>query len=72
MNTPSTSQVRHWARERGVPVGDRGRLPADLVAQYLAAQHPPPSRRPAAAGPASPGVVIARTVNAKPRWDWQR
>jgi hypothetical protein len=78
-----------------VPVGERGRLPADLVARYLAAHggRPGPSaparedREPSAARatleprtPATPkprtssddGVVIARTVSAKPRWDWNR
>ena len=88
VNSPSTSQVRQWAREQGVPVGDRGRIPADLVAQYLAAHG---RARPAAAKsrrsaftksrkapvPPSPrassdGVAIGRTVHAKPRWDWAR
>jgi hypothetical protein len=81
VNSPSTSQVRQWAREHGVPVGDRGRIPADLVARYLAANG---RTRPAAAAkarraPAAPtqrtssdGVTIGRTVHAKPRWDWAR
>ena len=80
VNSPSTSQVRQWAREQGVPVGDRGRIPADLVAQYLAAHG---RARPAAATPrrnsappapraSSDGVTIGRTVHAKPRWDWAR
>ncbi len=33
------ADVRAWAREQGLPVGDRGRLPAKLVEQYDAA-HP--------------------------------
>lgn len=32
------SQVRAWAREHGIDVADRGRLPADLVSRYQAAQ----------------------------------
>lgn len=82
MNTPSTSQVRAWAREQGVAVGDRGRLPADLVAQYLTAHGAPtrsaptstapPRRRASAAPPASGEVVIGRTIAAKQRWDWNR
>lgn len=72
-----------WARRQGVRVGDRGRLPADLVAQYLAA-HRSPARglaerpspaapRPApSSAPSAAGVVIGRTVTAKPRWDWNR
>jgi hypothetical protein len=80
VNTPSTSQVRQWARQQGVPVGDRGRIPADLVAQYLAAHRrggsPPeePAGKPrrAPAPRARSGVAIGITVNAKPRWDWNR
>jgi len=80
VDSPSTSQVRQWAREQGVPVGDRGRIPADLVAQYLAAHgraRPVAAagrRAPAAPAPRAPsdGVAIGRTVHAKPRWDWAR
>jgi hypothetical protein len=32
------AQVRAWARENGVEVADRGRLPADVVDRYRAAQ----------------------------------
>jgi hypothetical protein len=76
VESPSTSQVRQWAREQGVQVGDRGRLPADLVAAYLTAHRrssPAPARPAApAAQPRSDGVAISRTVHAKPRWDWAR
>ena len=30
----SPTAIRAWAREHGIPVGDRGRLKAELVAQY--------------------------------------
>jgi hypothetical protein len=76
VNSPSTSQVRQWAREQGVQVGDRGRLPADLVARYLASQG---GTRPKQSAPAAPAprtsteqVPISRTVRAKTRWDWAR
>ena len=78
---PSTSQVRQWAREQGVQVGERGRLPAELVAQYLAEQgaSTPAARAPSrtaarvpAARASNGDVVIGRTVTAKPRWDWKR
>ena len=80
VNSPSTSQVRQWAREQGVHVGDRGRIPADLVAQYLAAHGrarpaAAKARRTSTAAPrraSSGGVAIGRTVHAKPRWDWAR
>jgi hypothetical protein len=32
-----TATVRRWAREQGLPVGDRGRISPDLVAAYSAA-----------------------------------
>ena len=32
-----TTTVRHWAREQGYDIKDRGRVPADLVAKYQAA-----------------------------------
>jgi Lsr2 len=30
-------EIRNWARERHLDVNDRGRIPADIVAQYEAA-----------------------------------
>lgn len=33
----SASAVRSWARENGVPVNERGRIPADVLDQYNAA-----------------------------------
>jgi len=36
-NRPSTNDVRTWARSQGLYVGDRGRLPAELVIAYEAA-----------------------------------
>jgi hypothetical protein len=34
-----TAQIRAWAKESGLAVNERGRIPADIVAQYQAA-HP--------------------------------
>lgn len=71
--TIETSAVRAWAREQGLPVGDRGRVSPDLVAAYVAAHgegvehHDAPARQEH-----QPRPGIARTVKAKPRWDWQR
>ena len=31
------SAVRAWAREKGIKISDRGRIPADVLAQYQAA-----------------------------------
>ena len=32
-----TAQIRAWAKEQGLPVNERGRIPGDIVAQYEAA-----------------------------------
>jgi hypothetical protein len=32
-----TASVRQWARDQGLKVSDRGRIPADVVARYEAA-----------------------------------
>ena len=32
-----TTEVREWARAQGIEVKDRGRVPADLLAQFKAA-----------------------------------
>jgi nucleoid-associated protein Lsr2 len=32
-----TTAVRTWAREQGIDIKDRGRVPADVVAKYQAA-----------------------------------
>ncbi len=34
---PNTQEVREWARSQGMPVADRGRIPADVTAQFEAA-----------------------------------
>lgn len=34
---PTTAQVRAWAQEQGIPVNNRGRVGADILAQYKAA-----------------------------------
>jgi hypothetical protein len=67
--------VRQWAREQGVPVGERGRLSPDLVAQFLTAHRSPgqqPAAKPSPPAARPSGVKLARTVKAKPRWDWNR
>jgi hypothetical protein len=33
----STTQARDWARQNGIEVKDRGRIPADVVARFQAA-----------------------------------
>ncbi len=38
--TPSTREVRAWARANGIPVGDRGRLPPDVWDAWHAAHTP--------------------------------
>jgi hypothetical protein len=34
---PSPAQVREWARSEGITVSDRGRVPAELVVKFQAA-----------------------------------
>jgi hypothetical protein len=34
---PNLSNVRAWARDQGIKVSDRGRIPADVLAKYNAA-----------------------------------
>jgi len=36
-NDAKNREIRNWARERHLDVNDRGRIPADIVAQYEAA-----------------------------------
>lgn len=36
-NTIDTTAVRAWAREQGINIKDRGRVPADVVTKYRAA-----------------------------------
>ena len=35
-NDDKNKEIRNWARERHLDVNDRGRIPADIVAQYEA------------------------------------
>lgn len=36
--------IRHWAREQDYPVGQRGRIPREIIAEYFG-EHPRPRRR---------------------------
>ncbi len=50
MASETTSKVRAWAKQTGLKVSDRGRLPASLLDAYKAAnttQAPPSAKRPA-------------------------
>lgn len=33
-----TQAIREWARKKGIAVSERGRLPADVIAQYHASE----------------------------------
>ncbi len=60
----NSSAVRAWARENGVPVSPRGRIPEAVVAQYTSAQQAPAAQpAPAESGTAEP--VPAEPVPAK-------
>jgi hypothetical protein len=34
VNRTSPAKIRDWAKEQGIEVNDRGRVPAEIVAQY--------------------------------------
>ena len=36
----SSSEIRAWARENGIVVGNRGRVHPDIIAKYIAAHQP--------------------------------
>ena len=55
------SAVRAWAREQGMQVGDRGRLPAAVLEGYLAAHPARPARARRAPAPVLP-VQVERDV----------
>ncbi|MFJ8857240.1 Lsr2 family protein [Streptomyces sp. NPDC102451] len=40
-NGPDPAKVRAWARENGIEVNDKGRVPHSVVSQYLKAQEEP-------------------------------
>jgi len=49
MASETTSKARDWAKQTGLKVSDRGRLPASLLDAYQAANitEAPPAKRPA-------------------------
>ncbi len=53
MASETTSKARAWAKQTGVKVSDRGRLPASLLDAYQAANttKPSPAKRPATTKP---------------------
>jgi hypothetical protein len=86
VDDPAPSDVRAWARARGFPVGDRGRLSPSLVALYLTEHRTgsTPARRAASEraddAEGEPRAEVSRaaqraprrgtTVRAKPSWNW--
>jgi hypothetical protein len=47
VTTPRTADVRAWARENGITIADRGRLPRDVLDAYAAAHGGSPADAPA-------------------------
>ena len=62
----SPTAIRAWAREQGIPVGDRGRLKAELVAQYREAMGMEPEAPMQARRPASAAAASLRTDRGRP------
>jgi len=61
----NSSAVRAWARENGVPVSPRGRIPEAVLAQYTSAQQAP-AAQPAPADPALAAPAPAESGTAAP------
>jgi len=59
-----SSAVRAWAKENGVPVAGRGRIPDDVLAQYTSAQQATVAE-PAATEPVPAESVPAESVPAE-------
>jgi nucleoid-associated protein Lsr2 len=34
-----SAQIRAWAKDRGIPVSDRGRIPSDVINKYETTHH---------------------------------
>jgi hypothetical protein len=61
---PDNEKIRAWAKEHGMPVNDRGRLPASVVAEYEAANASPEevSTIPEDMTPETPEVLEVTTA----------
>jgi len=66
-----SSAVRAWARENGLPVSPRGRVPQDVMAQYTSAQQAPVAE-PAPAEPVAAESVAAESADKPKRSRRQR
>lgn len=75
-STASTAEVRQWALENGIAVGDRGRLAPDLHAAFALTRRASPQDAKAAAvtveevlhdGPAAGSRTAGVRVSASPR-----
>jgi len=63
----NSSAVRAWARENGVPVSPRGRVPQDVVAQHTRAQQAPVAQpAPAESAAAEPAPAESETAEPVP------
>lgn len=77
MTAPDTAAVRAWARDQGIAVAERGRLPAEVRAAYLAANPASktaarkataktgPAKRPTAADAKRPARTGKAAADAK-------
>lgn len=57
----STAVIRQWARDNGLPVGDRGRLSPELLTAYAGSSSAKPS--PAAPKLSAPGRAGRRKAS---------
>ena len=69
MPTPSTAEIRSWARSKGLPVADRGRLAPEILAAHALAVGEPvvePAQATPAQTPAKKAPVKKASVKKAP------
>jgi hypothetical protein len=60
--TVAPAMIRQWARQRGLAVGDRGRLAPDVVAAYKAAKNDGSAAVPESSAPS--GAILPASYSA--------
>lgn len=61
-----SAEIRSWAKQRGIQVSDRGRIPANVVSRFEAEERERSGLMPEPAGPAD---AVQRSANGSGRLD---